>query len=140
MTRREDQAAVLSDIGRTRPPYQPLFDRPPFDAKEGDEAKAASIDAAVEHRKEAVLVAQRIALEIEAQNPGCELCSDDIVAVMVERGWDPHVLGKASVGMFRYEGSPWVVTGAARTSRRPWSHGNRLSLWVKKSVPMKVQP
>ncbi len=132
MTRRGDQAAVLSDIGHTQPPYQPLFDRPVFDAEKGEEAKEAGIDAAVEHRKEAVLVAQRIALELEARSPGCELCSDDIVAVMDERGWDPHVLGKASVGMFRYVGSPWVLTGGARTSRRPWAHGNRLSLWVKR--------
>ncbi len=93
----------------------------------------------MEHRKEAVLVAQRIALEIEARNPGCELCSDDIVAVMIDRGWDPHVLGNASVVMFRYKDSLWVVTGEARTSRRPWSHGNRLSLWIKKNVTMKVQ-
>lgn len=98
-----------------------------FDAAESERRKEAGIAAAAEGRDYLLEIARDRA-RLVARERG-EVTMDDVVAAMLEDGFNPADLGNAAGAVFK--GKEWVFTGRFVRSARVASHSNLLRVWRK---------
>lgn len=97
-----------------------------FDHAESERRRVEGMTLAADNRGMLLTEAREIAKELAKD--GRAISADDVMEIMVKRGYGKHCLGPAAGSLFA--GHQWKWTGHRVKSQRPWSHQNELKTWI----------
>ena len=95
-----------------------------FDLAEGEEAKEEGMELAADNRAGVLAVARHLAVVI-ARRQG-RVSADDVQFAMIDRRYDPAMLGNAAGSIFR--GKQWRQIGREK-SQRVSNHARWVFVW-----------
>lgn len=103
------------------------YTTPLLDLAEGLHRKEAGMNIAAENNATILVEAKNVARDLGRRNRKRAISADNVMEVMVSRGYGQKCLGNAAGSLF--SGRDWQWSGDRIKSKRPHAHANELKTW-----------